>query len=245
MDRFQAKSRQGNHKSSRPSVKAVVANATKNRSAADSRESCRADRTATGTPAAAWSWRGGLGRVPGRAMPFVVYVAILAVALFSVALEWDTLVAPSTTTRHAMQPVGELGKPAAQRDTVQPPPPLSHRSRRRKPPRRRRLQSTTVRRRRSATRRGAKDRRAAMRRHRLHRRLSHLPGVGLHLCSQISACAACAPRARRGGGSASRRPAPHRCRAAMSAPAPSPTARFNPQDCTYQPLDGPRQLCKK
>ena len=55
-------------------------------------------------------------------MPFFVYVAIMAVALFSVALEWDSLVAPSSTTWHEMQAVGELGKPPAQRDAVQPPP---------------------------------------------------------------------------------------------------------------------------
>jgi hypothetical protein len=58
-------------------------------------------------------------------MQFVVYVVILVVAVFSVGLEWDALVSPSTKTSNEMQAVSHLGKPqsapaAAARKPVAP-----------------------------------------------------------------------------------------------------------------------------
>jgi len=44
-------------------------------------------------------------------MQFVVYVVILVVAVFSVGLEWDVLVSPSTKISNEMQAVSHLGKP--------------------------------------------------------------------------------------------------------------------------------------
>lgn len=44
-------------------------------------------------------------------MQFIVYVVILVVAVFSVGLEWDALVSPSTKISNEMQTVSHLGKP--------------------------------------------------------------------------------------------------------------------------------------
>ena len=46
-------------------------------------------------------------------MPFFVYAAILITAVFSVALEWNALVAPSGTLRQDMEAVSAIGKPIA------------------------------------------------------------------------------------------------------------------------------------
>jgi hypothetical protein len=45
-------------------------------------------------------------------MPFFVYVAILITAVFSVALEWDALVVPSSATRRPTQAVIRVTPPA-------------------------------------------------------------------------------------------------------------------------------------
>jgi hypothetical protein len=42
-------------------------------------------------------------------MRFVVYSAVVVATVFSVALEWDALVQPSASTRRAMHAVSELG----------------------------------------------------------------------------------------------------------------------------------------
>ena len=44
-------------------------------------------------------------------MPFFVYVAVLLTAVFSVVLEWDALVVPSSATRREMQAVSHIGTP--------------------------------------------------------------------------------------------------------------------------------------
>lgn len=44
-------------------------------------------------------------------MPFIVYLAILMAAVFSIGLEWDALVEPSAATRHEIRAVTELGSP--------------------------------------------------------------------------------------------------------------------------------------
>ena len=44
-------------------------------------------------------------------MQFIVYVGVLVVAVFSIALEWDTLVSPSTKTWNEMHTVSHLSKP--------------------------------------------------------------------------------------------------------------------------------------
>jgi BA14K-like protein len=47
-------------------------------------------------------------------MPFIVYLAILIATVFSVGLEWDALVEPSAATRHEIRAVTELGSPPRQ-----------------------------------------------------------------------------------------------------------------------------------
>jgi hypothetical protein len=44
-------------------------------------------------------------------MPFFVYVAVLITAVFSVVLEWDALVVPSSATRREMRAVSHIGTP--------------------------------------------------------------------------------------------------------------------------------------
>jgi hypothetical protein len=44
-------------------------------------------------------------------MPFFVYLAILLTAVFSVMLEWDALVVPSSATRREMRAVSHIGTP--------------------------------------------------------------------------------------------------------------------------------------
>ena len=45
-------------------------------------------------------------------MPFFVYVAVLVTALFSIALEWDALVVPSSAARRPTQAVIQITPPA-------------------------------------------------------------------------------------------------------------------------------------
>jgi hypothetical protein len=45
-------------------------------------------------------------------MPFFVYVAVLVTALFSIALEWDALVVPSSAARRPTQAVIQIAPPA-------------------------------------------------------------------------------------------------------------------------------------
>ncbi len=44
-------------------------------------------------------------------MPFFVYAAVLLTAVFSVVLEWDALVVPSSATRREMRAVSHIGTP--------------------------------------------------------------------------------------------------------------------------------------
>jgi hypothetical protein len=185
------------------------------------------------------------GEFRGRAMPFFVYVAIMAVALFSVALEWDTLVAPSSTTWHEMQAVGELGKPAAQRDTVQPPPAAVAPQPQAKtaavpPPAVNDGAPTKIGDEAQAQKTAAPqcDVAACTAAYRTFRAsdCTYAPSVGVRrLCTKgvpeaAEAQAVAAPTSVPG------------CHVRACAESYS---SFNPQDCTYQPLDGPRQLCKK
>lgn len=63
-------------------------------------------------------------------MPFFVYVAILVTALFSIALEWDALVVPSSAARRPIQAVTQITPPAgvqtpnAKATVDKPPAPL-------------------------------------------------------------------------------------------------------------------------
>lgn len=54
-------------------------------------------------------------------MPFVVYLAVAAVAVFSVVLEWDTLVEPSAATRQAMHTVSRMAAPKPAADSAGAP----------------------------------------------------------------------------------------------------------------------------
>jgi len=49
-------------------------------------------------------------------MPFLVYLVILVVSVFSVAMEWDTLVQPSVATLREMQAVTRLPPPPVARE---------------------------------------------------------------------------------------------------------------------------------
>lgn len=51
-------------------------------------------------------------------MPFFVYIVILVVSVFSVALEWDTLVQPSAATWRAMQALTRLNPPPVAREAA-------------------------------------------------------------------------------------------------------------------------------
>ena len=61
-------------------------------------------------------------------MPFIVYLAILIATLFSVVLEWDSLVEHPPAARHTVQTVVPAGPPPPQPATdtaaapVAPPP---------------------------------------------------------------------------------------------------------------------------
>lgn len=53
-------------------------------------------------------------------MPFLVYTVILLVSVFSVALEWDTLVQPSAATWQEMQAATRLNPPPVAREATKP-----------------------------------------------------------------------------------------------------------------------------
>jgi hypothetical protein len=186
-------------------------------------------------------------QICGAAMPFVVYLVILVTAVFSVALEWDTLVAPSSTTWHEMQAVGELGKPAAQHDAVQPPPAAAPQQPQPKtaaaPP------PTSV----AAPPKAADD------------TLAQKAAAAPPPACDVNACASayftfrasdCTYQPSFGPRRLCTKGAPEAAEAQAVGTAPAVPgchvracaesySSFNPQDCTYQPLEGPRQLCKK
>ena len=170
-------------------------------------------------------------------MPFIAYVAIMVVALFSVALEWDTLVAPSASAMREMQAVAV----PAQRDAV-PPPPAAERT---PPPKAAAVASPAVNAG-AAARTGeeaqkpaapACDIAACTAAYRTFRAsdCTYAPSFGVRrLCTkgvpEAAEAQAVAP------------PSVPGCHIRACAESYS---SFNPQDCTYQPLEGPRRHCEK
>lgn len=172
----------------------------------------------------------------GRAMPFFAYVAIMVVALFSVALEWDTLVAPSASTMREMQAVVA----PVQRDAV--PPPAAEQTPQPK---------------------AAAVAPAAVNAGAAPKIIDEAQKPAAPACN-IDACTAayrtfrasdCTYAPSFGVRRLCTKGAPEAAEAQAVAPPPVPGCHiracaesyssFNPQDCTYQPLEGPRQLCKK
>ena len=184
-------------------------------------------------------------------MPFFVYLAILLTTVFSVALEWDTLVEPSAATRHAMRAITQVSAPPPRGVDIAPsapaepakavesaPPPASEPAKAvaaaPPPP--------------AAPQQPAAAEQPAA------------PECDLAACAsaygsfRASDCTwqpyegprrLCTKGAAADADSAAdtqAEPAVARCHIRACAEAYS---SFNPSDCTYQPLEGPRRLCEK
>ena len=190
----------------------------------------------------------------GYAMPFFVYLAILITAVFSVALEWDALVVPSASTMREMQAMSHFrGPPPTQRDAakqddkahaVQPaipqtvagaPPPGAVND--------------------AAPAKAGDD------------ALAQKTAAPAPLQCDLSACAAayfsfrasdCTYQPTSGPRRLCTKGAPEPAAAVARADGATPAvpgchyrtcaehySSFNPQDCTYQPLEGPRRVCER
>jgi len=194
----------------------------------------------------------GLGEFRGRAMPFFVYVAILFTAVFSVALEWDALVVPSTKTWHEIRQVSEFGKAPAQ-----PAGPQTAASAAEQKPVPKTAAVTPAPVNAAGQVKTGDEALAAGD--------AQPQKTAAPLCD-VNACAAAyfsfrasdctyqpnfGPRRLCTRGAAANAPA-----AVANAEAPAGVtchyrtcaehySSFNPQDCTYQPLEGPRRVCEK
>ena len=176
-------------------------------------------------------------------MPFIAYVAIMVVALFSVALEWDTLVAPSDTTMREMQAMSRLGTPPVQRDAVQPPPAAAEQ----KP------QPKTA----AVAPPAVNDGAAAKTGDEAQAQKAAAPQCDVAACTaayRTFRASDCTYAPSYGVRRLCTKGVPEAAEAqATAAPPPGCHIRacaesyssFNPQDCTYQPLDGPRRRCEK
>ena len=168
-------------------------------------------------------------------MPLIAYVAIMVVALFSVALEWDTLVAPSDSAVREMQAVAA---PPLQRDAV--PPPAADRTPKAAavaPPAVNAGGSAKITDEAQKPAAPACDIDACTAAYRTFRvsDCTYAPSLGVRrLCtkraSEAAEAQAVAP------------PSVPGCHIRACAESYS---SFNPQDCTYQPLEGPRRHCEK
>ncbi len=182
-------------------------------------------------------------RALGPTMPFLVYLAILVATMFSVALEWDALVEPSAASRHAMHAIAQqstapppsevhvatpaqtpkpaaVNPPAAPSQPVQaalPPPAMAEQA---VPP-----QCDAA-----ACARAYGSFRASD--------CTWQPFAGpRRICTKgVEANADSAASHAQAG------PTAARCHIRACAEYYS---SFNPSDCTYQPLEGPRRLCVK
>jgi penicillin-binding protein 1A len=170
-------------------------------------------------------------------MTFLVYAAVLIVTVFSVVLEWDALVEPSAATRHAMHSVTQLHR-------VQPAPqpsaaPAQHAVHAASPVPAKPAPTQTA---------------------------EPAPPAAPPQCD-VAACAAayvsfraedCTWQPYEGPRRLCTKGAADTATAAANADANVPGvirchrracaeaySSFNPTDCTYQPLDGPRRLCEK
>jgi len=174
-------------------------------------------------------------------MQFVVYLAVLLTTVFAVALEWDTLVQPSPATRHAMHRVVTLHvppNPATPPATPSLPPrdvakvPVAYPA-----PAAPSDQPDTAQAQAPAPRCDVNACAGAY----ISFRASDCtwqPYEGpRRLCTKGAVAEATAA-----GANASAEPAATPCHLRACAEHYS---SFNPSDCTYQPLDGPRRHCEK
>lgn len=173
-------------------------------------------------------------------MPFFVYATILIVAVFSVGLEWHTLVEPSGATLRDMRTVSELGKPASGAEpnlTLKPATPAS-----------------------AAAQAKAEPPPAAA----VDDALAQKAAAPAPKCN-VEACRAAYFTFNPADCTYQPTDGPRRlCTRGLTAAAAGPAAAaaptapgchyrscaehyssFNPSDCTYQPLEGPRRLCEK
>lgn len=185
-------------------------------------------------------------------MPFVVYLVILVTAVFSIALEWDALVAPSTQTWHDMQTVSQLGKPPAPRGAVQPTPaavePQPQAKSAAVPPPADRTQIKT-----------AEDAQAAADAQAQKVAAAPPPACDVNACASAYftfRASDCTYQPSVGPRRLCTKGAPEAAEAQATGAAPAVPgchyrtcaehySSFNPADCTYQPLEGPRRVCEK
>lgn len=174
-------------------------------------------------------------------MPLIAYVAIMVVALFSVALEWDTLVAPSDSAVREMQAANPPPMPPPQLDTAQPPPAADQTPQPKTaavaPPGAN--AGAVVKTGDEAPKPAAPacDVDACSAAYRTFRAsdCTYAPSLGeRRLCTKGTPPVAVEAQAT---GAAPPKCNVEACRAAYFT--------FNPVDCTYQPADGPRRLCEK
>jgi hypothetical protein len=150
-----------------------------------------------------------------KAMPFLVYVAVLVATVFGVVLEWDALIQPAPSSRHAVHAVN-----------LPSPPPQSPLTKNDTDLRAVRAANPTT---------PAPDHRAPV-----TQQSANAPPVSLNQAGSnpagASADAAAAISA------AEPAPAPPQCDIEACAAA---YGSFRASDCTWQPYDGPRRLCTK
>jgi hypothetical protein len=165
-------------------------------------------------------------------MPFIVYAAILIATIFGVALEWDSLVEPSAATRSAMHALSHPQPPVAVATPNAPRPGESAQAA--APPAAAPPEQAAV------TERPAPqcDVDACAAAYRTFRAsdCTYNSSTGRRLCTKGEAADDSA------AANASAQPVAANCHVRACAEHYS---SFNPSDCTYQPLEGPRRLCTK
>lgn len=177
-------------------------------------------------------------------MPFLVYAAILVATIFSVALEWDALVQPSQSTRRAMHVITEAHPPLAIQPAmpapvvapkvVQTPAPAAPPQANPEPPSAPPDQPAAAQT--PAPPQCDVDACAAAYRTFRASDCTYNSNSGRRLC--IKGTAEALPD----GANAGATPLAVNCHIRACSESYS---TFNPIDCTYQPLDGPRRHCDK
>lgn len=172
-------------------------------------------------------------------MPFLVYAAILIATIFSVGLEWDALVQPST--RRAMRAITETHPPLAVQPptpaplpsprVVQPPSPAAPAQVNAAPPP---PQDQPVAAQTPAPPQCDVDACAAAYRTFRASDCTYNSNSGRRLCTKGTAEA--------DGTNAGALPVAANCHIRACSESYS---TFNPTDCSYQPLEGPRRRCEK
>lgn|SRR6185437_3542816 len=167
-------------------------------------------------------------------MPFIVYAAILIATVFGVALEWDSLVEPSAASRSALHALSEARTPApvvVQAPVMTPSaPPVNVPAQAAAAP----PEPPPV----AETQAPQCDIDACAAAYRTFRAsdCTYNSSTGRRLCTKGEAANDSA------AANASAQPVAANCHIRACAEHYS---SFNPSDCTYQPLDGPRRRCEK